>query len=184
MEEDGISFRTYPEPDEGGGVPRELPPELLQLTYQNRLRTIGRHLDLNEQRSMLILEVDGGFIVRCVSRTDRDVDLLQFDDDSYVDRMIRATESRGEGERRETHSPVAPTGYEDLLRALGRAVDQRNGSRIVIAEKKDSILIHGEERSGTTVRPFDIDLDESGITAALDEAFRMRSRGRQPGNEG
>lgn len=152
----------------------------MRLTYQNRLRTIGRHLDLNEQRTAFILEVEGGFIVRCVSRSDRDVDLLEFSDESYVDRMILATESRGEGERRESHSAVAPTGYEDLLRAIGRVIDERKGSRILIAEKEESILVTGEDLSGTIARPLEIDLDERGVTAVLDSAFRLRSRGQQP----
>lgn len=183
MEEDGISFRTYPEPDKEGRVPRELPPKLLQLTYQNRLRTIGRHLDLNEQRSVVILEVVGGFIARCVSRPDRNIELLEFPDASYPERMIGATESRGQGERLESPSTVAPTGYEDLLRAIGRAIDALGASKLVMIEKGDAIVVTGETVSGSSPEPFEMQFDERAITEVLDEAFRLRSSDKEHGSE-
>jgi hypothetical protein len=167
---------TYPEPENGGVVPRTLSPELLELSYQNRLRTIGRHLDLNSQRSILIIEVDGGFVVRCVSRLDRDVDLLEFSDETYADRMIRATEARGQGERLERHSVIAPTGYEDLLRAVGRLADERSAAAIVVAEVGESLLLRGDEMSNGRVQPFELTLQIDEITMLLDESFRLRFR--------
>lgn len=157
-------------------MPRTLPPELLELSYQNRLRTIGRHLDLHSKRTILITEVDGGFIVRCVSRLDRDVELLEFADESYADRMIGATEARGQGERSERHSLVAPTGYEDLLRAVGRLADERLAVAIVVAEVGESLLIVGDVQDSDNVRPFEIMLRLDDITALLDESFRLRFR--------
>lgn len=133
---------------------------------------------------MLVLEVEGGFIVRCVSRADRDIDLLEFADDSYHERMIHATEARGEGERRESPSPVAPTGYEDLLRALGRRIDERHGSRVVIAEKRDSIIIAGDSSAEGEREPFNLMFGEQDITLILDEAFRMRNRDERSGSGG
>lgn len=158
-------------------VPRTLPAELLKLTYQNRLRAIGRELDLSNSRSVFLLEVDGGFIVRAVSRSDRELDLVEFTDETYPERMIRATEARGQGERDESPSPVAPTGFEDLLRALGHVLDERKAANIVIAEKFDSIIVAGDILTGDALEPFDSELDQARITALLDRAFRMRRSG-------
>jgi hypothetical protein len=158
-------------------VPRTLPAELLKLTYQNRLRAIGRELDLSNSRSVLVLEVDGGFVVRAVSRDDRDIDLVEFTDETYPERMISATEARGEGERDESPSPVAPTGFEDLFRALGRVLDERNAANIVIVEKLKSILVTGDILTGDSRAPFDSELDKERITTLLDRSFRMRRNG-------
>lgn len=157
-------------------APRSLPPELLTLSYQNRLRSIGRALDVDGYRSILILQVAGGFIVRAVRRSDRDIEVLEFTDDSYVERMIQATESRGEGERTQSPSPLAPTGFEDLLRAVGRLLDTGKLAEVVIAEKLHSIVLAGEDVSGDKPAPFDIELNEARITQLLDESFRLRSR--------
>ena len=157
-------------------VPRSLPPELLTLSYQNRLRSIGRTLDVGGYRSVLILQVPGGFIVRAVNRADRGIEILEFTDDTHPERMIQATEARGEGERTESPSPLAPTGFEDLLRAVGRLLDTGNLAEVVIAEKLHSIVLAGEDVSGDTPVPFDIELNEARITQLLDESFRLRAR--------
>lgn len=174
--EDGM--RTYPDPDrdEVGAVPRSLPAHLLRLTYQNRLRTIGRELDLENCRSLVLLEVDGGFIVRTMRRENRDIELLQFTDDTFPERMVRATESRGEGERPESPSPIAPTGYEDLMRAIGRWFDDQHVRNVAIVEKQVTIVLTGDIWSGDTpVEPFEARLDENLITRLLDESFQLRS---------
>lgn len=69
------------QPGRPGGrrdVPRLLPPALLAPTYQNRLRTIGRQLDVDGYRSIVLFEVDGGFVSRAVHRRQRDILLLEF----------------------------------------------------------------------------------------------------------
>jgi hypothetical protein len=164
-------------PGQSDRVPRTLPAELLKLTYQNRLRAIGRELDLTNSRSVLLIEVEGGFIVRAVSRSDRDIDLVEFTDDTFPERMIAATEARGQGERDESPSPVAPTGFEDLFRALGHVLDERNAANIVIAEKFASVIVTGDIQTGDATEPFDSELDQARITALLDRAFRMRRSG-------
>lgn len=153
-----------------------LSPELLEPIYQNRLRTIGRMLDVGDFRSVFILEVAGGFIVRAVHRANRDIEIMEFTDDTFPERMIQATEARGEGERPESPSPLAPTGFEDLLRAMGRWLDSNNVAEIAIAEKLDSLVVTGDDLSGEQAVPFDIELDETAITELLDESFRLRTR--------
>ncbi len=181
---DSSRRHTFPEPDpdSANGAPRVLPPELLKLTYQNRLRSIGRFLDVGGFRTMLILEVDGGFVVRAVNRKQRDLQLLEFADETYPERMIQATEARGAGERRGKGSPVAPTGYEDLLRAIGRQADLRQLKRIVISEMTDGLVMAGDDCSGPQPKPVDFRLSMETISKVLDDAFQQR--GRVAGNEG
>lgn len=177
-------LRTFPEPDPDAtnGPPRSLPAELLELNYQNRLRAIGRHLDIEGFQNLVVFEVDGGFIVRAMDRDDRGVELMEFSDETYPERMIEATEARGSGERRDFTSPVAPTGYEDLLRALGRMIDLNGYGRVALAEAGSSLVLTGEDLKDRKPTPFDIALDRDGINEMLDEAFRQR-RG-QAGNKG
>lgn len=175
---DNSKRETFPEaePEHGAGAPRALPPELLKLTYQNRLRTIGRFLDVGGYRTIFILEVDGGFVVRTVNRQHRDLQLVEFADVTYPERMIQATESRGAGERREMRSPIAPTGYEDLLRAIGRQADLRKLKRVVITEVTDGLVLAGDDCSGPEPKPVDYRLSMGTIQKILDDAFQQRGR--------
>jgi hypothetical protein len=172
-------MRTYPTPDPEnvGSVPRSLPPELLKPTYQNRLRTIGREIDRRNCRSVFVLEVDGGFVVRAVQRSERDIDLLQFPDDEFPERMILATEDRGLGERSGSPSAIGPTGYEDLFRAIGRWFDDNHVRHVAIAETMEHIVLTGDLWSGDTrVKPFEARMDETMITQLLDDSFGLRVR--------
>ena len=156
-------------------VPRSLPPELLEPTYQNRLRSIGRELDIHQRRSIVVLEVDGGFIIRAVSRRARDIELLQFPDDEFPERMILATEARGAGERGESPSPIAPTGYEDLLRAVGRWLDDKRAANVVVAEAPTAIVVAADKKPfDLPLDPIEATLDLPEIKRLLDESFQLR----------
>lgn len=166
-------------------IPRRLPPELLAPSYQNRLRTIGRELDIHRYRSIAVVQVDGGFIVRAVQRTERDIDLLQFPDDTFPERMILATEARGEGERRGSPSPMAPTGYEDLLRAVGRWLDERNASNVTVIEGTTTVVVSGDaRRAGAPAEFIDAGLDLAAVQELLDGSFRLRGGYPQIDEEG
>lgn len=165
--------------DERTRAPRLMPIALLAPTYQNRLRTIGRGLDVSGYRSIFLLQVDGGFIVRAVKRDSRDMELLEFLDDDFPERMIAATEARGDGERAESPSPLAPTGYEDMLRAVGRWLDDGRARHVVIAEAQTAVLVTGQWiGKAERFEMFETVLDLVAITALLDESFRLRSSER------
>lgn len=158
-----------------GEVPRILPPALLAPTYQNRLRSIGRDLDVHHFRSIVVLEAPGGFILRAVRRGSRDIELLQYPDDTFPERMILATEARGEGERNESPSVIAPTGYEDLLRAIGRWLDTRRAANAVLTEGRDAMVVTADR---TPFNPHALRIetlfDLNAIKQLLDESFRLR----------
>jgi hypothetical protein len=162
--------------DERPAVPRLLPLALLAPTYQNRLRTIGRELDVNGYRSIISIQVDGGFIVRAVNRHRREMELLEFPDADFPERMIAATEARGDGERPESPSTLAPTGYEDMLRAIGRRLDRTSARNVVIAEGQTALLVTGQRATADGgVEAFETILDVIAITELLDESFRLRT---------
>lgn len=156
-------------------VPRSLPRNLLAPTYQNRLRTVGRQLDLGRYRSVTIVEVAGGFIGRAVSRRERVIELLEFLDEDFPERMVLATEARGQGERGEAPSPLAPTGWEDLLRSVGRWLDEHHANCVVIAESPSALVISGETRPpGGSSGPIDLVLDPESLTELLNASFLLR----------
>ena len=179
-----MDFRPPDGDAERAGVPRLLPAALLAPTYQNRLRTIGRELDVNSYRSIVLLQVDGGFIVRAVLRQRRELELLEFPDADFPERMIAATEARGAGERPESPSILASTGYEDMMRAIGRWLDGASARNVVIAEGQATVIVTGQKGvPDGSLEAFETILDVIAITEMFDESFRLRASERRS-NEG
>src|SRR5687768_4036212 len=63
---------------------------LLAPTYQNRLRVIGRHLDLQGFRAASLLEVEGGILARAFHPERHAMELLEFPDDGFRRMMVDA----------------------------------------------------------------------------------------------
>lgn len=129
------------------GLPRLRPIEptadLAAPTYQNRLRVVGRHLDLNQLRHAIIMEVEGGIVARATSDAYLNQALLEFPDDQFPELVKQAISSRGKGEHRARHSPLLPTGYEDFLRAIGAEMDRRYSKAVVVLETTDYFHVSG-----------------------------------------
>lgn len=156
-----------------------IPEELFLPTYQNRLRVIGRHLDLGEYRNVVIVEVDGGFLARGFNPRQHTPELLEFPNDSFEGLITEAVRARGRSKKVRRKSLVLPTGYEDFLRALGYELDQRESKSIVVTECDDHIFVAGLEQVGGSnggFGPFDETLASEQIDALLDTAFRRRRR--------
>src|SRR5579884_3729012 len=62
----------------GAAVGPNVPPEILNPTYQNRLRLIGRQLDLYGARDVTITEVKGGLLVRWFPESGKLLEPLEF----------------------------------------------------------------------------------------------------------
>lgn len=158
----------------------DLPPSLLQPTYQNRLRLVGRELDRSDGRLATILEVPGGFLVRTLVAGQREVQLLEFAASDFLHLAAGAYGARG-GRSPTAHGgpKVLPTGYEDFFRALGRWLDLRHGSAIQIAELDELVVVSGLCRRGNDVsvqsRSFQLLLGAEEIKELLDGAFRRRA---------
>jgi hypothetical protein len=126
-------------------VATEIPQQLLEPSYQNRLRVLGRFIDEGALYSLTIIEVSGGFVVRASREDDPWPNLLEFGDRQLADMLRQAVRARGEGETPRDSRDLIPTGYEDVLRALGYELDQRIAENIVISELPSLIAVSGFE---------------------------------------
>jgi hypothetical protein len=160
---------------DGSGIP----PELTRLTYQNRLRVIGRQLDLYGYRGATILEVAGGFLVRGTAAGSRAPEALEFLDQGFPQLLRSAYNSRGENERPRATSALLPTGYEDFLRALGYRFDTQFAEAVTITELDSFVAVGGVARVDATGQtgfgPLQWLLRQDDIAFILDEAFRRRA---------
>jgi hypothetical protein len=160
-----------------------LPPERLAPTYQNRLRVIGRQLDIYQYRSVSVIEVAGGFLVRAAPPGTRTPDALEFPDRDFPRFILTGIECRNRDNdeyRKVPPGELAPTGYEDLLRALGHRLDEMSAESIVIVELKDVIAVGGRGHSDLSLAPtietFQLFLREHEIEYMLNEAFLRRGK--------
>ncbi|MGH2409840.1 MAG: response regulator [Chloroflexota bacterium] len=159
-----------------------LAPAPLQATYENRLRAIGRQLDIYGYKAINISEVAGGFLVRALPQTGRSAEALEFPDRDAVEVLARAVDARGQGERSRRGAELLPTGYEDFLRALGHRLDAGSMEAITITELEPLIAVGGIallDQNGTFMPgPFYELLQIEQIKYILDEAFGRRASQR------
>jgi DNA-binding NarL/FixJ family response regulator len=158
-----------------------VPRERLQPTYQNRLRAIGRQLDIYGFHSITVLEIDGGFIVRANRERSRRSQALEFPDRDFPRIVASAIEDEGMNEKKSfQQSNLIPTGYEDVLRALGHRLDKISANSIVITELEEMIVASGrgnDERSAVPgLVPFNYLLERDDIELMLNEAFHRRGQ--------
>jgi DNA-binding response OmpR family regulator len=157
----------------------DLPEALTQPTYQNRLRVIGRQLDLYNYQSANVLEVAGGFLVRAMSPRSRTPEALEFPDRDFPTLVVNAAHARGEGERKRTPLPLLPTGYEDFLRAVGRRLDEQHAEAVTLSDLGTFIAVGGvsvaEAYEQTRIGPLQWLMRDEDITFLLDESYRLRA---------
>ncbi len=169
-------------------IPTGMPTELLNPTYQNRLRVIGRQIDLNRYRMVSIFEVEGGFLVRAMPEHGRKADALEFPDRDFLHWITEAYRNRGDGERGASTSPLLPSGYEDFLRAIGSALDRHEAESVTVAEYESVIVIGGNAKvdnsQQTVVGNLQWILKKDDILQILDEGYRRRRTAAKRGQSG
>jgi hypothetical protein len=155
----------------------EVSDELRLLTYQNRLRVIGRELDVGDFRAISIWEVGGGFLVRGTQPNRRSPEALDFLDRDF--QQLVAVTARGDGERRQRPGALLPTGYEDMLRAIGKRLDEQISESVALSELTQSVVVWGLAKVDAAVHvapmPFEWVFDEDDIGQILDDAYRRRT---------
>lgn len=150
-------------------------PHLIEPTYQNRLRVIGRELDRQHISGITIMEVPGGFVVRAQYQDGEPV-ALEFLDSDFSQMVITAIAARGEGETTRPATALLPTGYEDFLRSLGYELDERVAEGVYVAEYRSFITVGGLVPSMTSggYRHYSEVLGSNEIREILNEAFNRR----------
>ncbi len=169
-------------------LPAGGPATLLQPTYQNRLRAIGRQLDVQRVRMASILEVDAGFLVRAFPHDGRTPDAFEVPNRDVLFWISDAFRARGAGERGPSTSPLLPSGYEDFLRAIGQALDQHPAEAIAVAEYAQMIIVTGLTKLDTAMQTslggVEWILRADEIQQVLDQSFRRRQAGDRSSGTG
>ncbi len=157
----------------------DIPDGLVRPTYQNRLRVIGRQLDLYGYRSANLLEVGGGFLVRALPPGSRTPEALEFPDRDFPQLVAGAIAARGEGGRRRSTSALLPTGYEDFLRALGCQLDGQLAEAVTVTDLDTFVAVGGVGKAQGPAQPVVMPirslLRPDDLAYLLDEAFRRRA---------
>jgi CheY-like chemotaxis protein len=165
-------------------IPEGVPPQLLMPTYQNRLRVIGRQIDLYGYRMVAVYEVGGGFLMRAYPLNGRTAEALEFPDRDFEQLVVQSFVVRGEGERPASNSPLLPSGYEDFFRAVGAAIDRNKADSVSITEFSSMIVIGGnvrvENSTQTTLGNLQWVLQAEDIAQVLDEGYRRRTASGKP----
>lgn len=146
--------------------------------YEAHLRLVGRHLDVNNLRDIALFETQGGFVVRATNPKGRSLEALEFPFSMAPDLHNKAQSSRGGGERVQHVAPIYPTGYEDMLRALGAELDMKAATDIIILEMEERLIVRGleyrESFHATAYGDFELEMRPGDIQGMLDTAFRRR----------
>lgn len=154
-------------------------PRLLEPSLENRLRVVGRFVDSQRFHTIALSEVDSGFLVRAYP----DVGsvspvILEFPDSEFPRLVQEAVASRGEFDWARPARSLVPTGYEDLLRALGRAFDQKAAENVTVTEFPSFIAVSGFapviESECLAYEPFSDALDHVDVQALLEMAIGKR----------
>lgn len=150
---------------------------LRQPTYQNRMRVVGRELDLSDFHTVSLWEVAGGFLARGTRSGRRAPEALEFLDRDFP--QLVAVTARGDGERRQRTGVLTPTGYEDLLRSIGQRLDEHGAEAVTVSELITSIVVTGltkvEGSAHAVPSPFEWVFDADEVRHMLDNAYRMRA---------
>ncbi len=132
--------------------------DLLELSFQNRLRVIGRRIDQHRLHSITLIEIPDGFILRAGRSDEPWPFLFDFSNRALADMLRDSIYARGEGTTPRVSRDLVPTGYEDLMRTLGYELDQRVAEGIVITELPSLFAVSGFEPvigvGEATFRPF------------------------------
>lgn len=150
-------------------------------TYENKLRLIGRHLDLHRLRSVKVLEVPGGMLARVILPDAMADELLEFPDAGFESLMEQVQQVRNPEDDRDDlriKSEIIPTSYEDVLRALGAEFDAWATRSVLISEGRGCLFVSGIRLENNSMRsvyvPFDELFGPDEIDTILSKAYARR----------
>lgn len=128
--------------------------------------------------SITLVEIPGGFVLRGSCSDDPWPVLLEFEDRKLGVMLQQAFEFRGAGRTPKEVRDLIPTGYEDLLRALGHELDERIAENVVITELPSLLAVSGFEPvlgfGESTYRPFSEPYSADDVANSLRQALSRR----------
>ncbi len=151
---------------------------LEQTDYRDLLRTLGRALDARGVRDLRLIERPEGFLVQARSATDPSAGFwTEHVGDGDLLRLMR------EGHRLRGSGPLASLGgwrglrYQDLLRAIGRLLDEEGCREVRLVEEVDGMIMQMHPR-GMFLRDFQSRrLGPRALRALVREAAGRRGSG-------
>jgi hypothetical protein len=146
-------------------------------SYQGSLRALGRYLDSNIYRHIVVVETeDGGFIVRAFADGGNlKADGIELPMSDLVSLIDSHAQTRGLALPEVKTPPLCPTGYEDFFRALGYELDAIRVTGLRLIELSTGILVGftGMNAKGEIQRS-EILYDKTRITQALERGYQRR----------
>ncbi len=112
-------------------------------TYENRLRVLGRELDLQGYAVVSIVETTEGFQVRPEGPDQERLEVFEFTNRDFGRFVREALVARGEDSWVRPTGRLSSSGHEALLRMLGRDLDRDGATQVQITLLARSLLISG-----------------------------------------
>lgn len=116
-----------------------------QLSYEQALRVIGRHLDAEPAHHISVMEVADGFTVRSHPSQQRsDARTVHFSWERLRDLFIFQASGRGCQRKHHRHQGMwqnFPHGHEDFFRALGHIIDRDKATSVTVDELPEGIAV-------------------------------------------
>jgi hypothetical protein len=115
------------------------------MTYEEALRVIGRHLDAEPAYYVDIRETSGGFDVHYQVAPQRgDVHINHFSWDRLRDLVIFFTSGRGLPRKKGRYQGMwanLPNGHQGFLRAIGHGFDAEGATDVRVQEVDDGVVL-------------------------------------------
>jgi hypothetical protein len=125
--------------------------------YQDLLRAVGRECDQAGLRDLRVIETDTGLHLQFryteeVGEADTGFQIFRYTDAALLELLQGAYALRGSGIDEQQPSPSVGLPYQQILRALGRLLDQDGLRDFRFIEQPDGVLIQAS--SGVLRRGF------------------------------
>ena len=147
-------------------------------SYQDSLRAIGRYFDRNVYRSVLVSEVDDGFIARAFpgQQAHLKAEGIALPMSDVLALISTQEQARGATVNDVKMPPLCPTGYEDFFRSLGFDLDGAGASNACVVELNAGFLISYNVKIGRALERSQMFYDAQQVDDLLTRGYQRRRR--------
>jgi len=116
---------------------------LAHTDYQDLFRALGAECDRTGIRDLRLIETDDGLLVqyRIMDQLTSGFQLTHYDDDTLLTLLQEAYTRRGRGAESSATAAMLGPSYQQILRAVGRALDQGALRYPRLIEQPDGVII-------------------------------------------